>query len=168
MEELKLGTAIQTPGGFSPVINHQHREAESIVEYLRLITADGNVELTGSHYLEVNAVTVPASQAKVGDLLTHSSGKHSEIIQIEKFQGRGAYAPYTGTDYFYVNGFKVNEFASPCPLSVCRYSTMPLRWLHEHTGEGFHPYLALLLKMDRFIGENWFYQFLYSLARSYS
>jgi Hint module/Trypsin len=131
MEQLQIGDMVQVAGGnFEAVYSFCKKNADTIVDYLHIYTADLNKPLVISpnHLVYVVVVSskgsapptaVEGRTVRVGDSLVMADGTLTKVVQLAQGDKRGFYAPYTSSGTIIVNQLQASVYASTVtgPLS---------------------------------------------------
>lgn len=129
MSQLQLGDRVAVGGGlFSEVFMFTHRIAEGTHDFVKLDSESGaSLRLTAGHFLPINGRYVPASAAKIGDLVQLANGLSSRIVSIESVKDTGLYNPQTAHGDIVVDGIRASTYTTAVEPRVAHALLAPLR-----------------------------------------
>lgn len=114
MDALKIGDSILTSSNvYSKVYTFGHYSPEGKMDVVEIRTnhMDKALEVSPLHMLYVNKKLVPASQVKVGDILTSVNGLVAKVQSVRTVHGvKGVYAPHTVEGNLVVNGVVASNY----------------------------------------------------------
>jgi hypothetical protein len=142
MEQLQIGDLVQVANGsYEPIYSFCKKNANSLVDYLHIFTANLKkpLVLTPNHLVYVvsaddvlsAARAVEGKAVRVGDSLIMGDGTLTKVVKLSHGKKRGYYAPYTSSGTIVVDHLQASVYASTPsgPLSSTSTSTSP--WLFQ-------------------------------------
>jgi len=118
IDELSVGTLIQTAAGVEPVTALMHAEPAKKSPFFRFHTADASMAITDGHWLFVNGVERDPSTVKVGELLTTLCCGEQPVTEIEATVEQGLFHITTPSNSYYADGVLSSTYVDFVPLHV--------------------------------------------------
>jgi len=114
LKNLKLGDIVLTGNGYyQPIYSFGHRNSNSEIEYLKIITKSSEIIMSRDHMIFLDGGrSVPAGHVKIGDKLVATDDETSTVLDFKNVRAQGAFAPFTASGTIVVNGFKASSFVS--------------------------------------------------------
>lgn len=95
MGDVEVGDfVLSSDGEYSQVFMWTHRITKGLHSFVRLDTDSGKpIELSDGHFIEINAIPLPAGSAKIGDKLRLSCGCLATVLKKCIVKRIGPYYP---------------------------------------------------------------------------
>lgn len=120
IDELTVGTLIQTAAGVEPVTAFLHAEPGRSETFFRFHTANASMAITNGHWLFVNGVERDPSTVKVGELLTTLCCGEQPVTEIEMRREQGLFHITTPSNSYYADGVLSSTYVDYVPQTVWR------------------------------------------------
>lgn len=133
MEDLQIGDRVKVahPDEYSEVYFFSHRHPSTISKSIRIDTSIEGVSLTLSpgHILYANGIPIPASQAKVGDIVrvSYEDQEDATVTKILTMFTDGLHNPHTLHGDIIVNRVVTSTFTSAVHPSFARVLLLPMK-----------------------------------------
>jgi hypothetical protein len=142
MEQLQIGDLVQVANGsFEPIYSFCKKNADSLVDYLHIFTANLKkpLVLTPNHLVYVvsaddvlsAARAVEGKAVRVGDSLIMGDGTLTKVVKLSHGKKRGYYAPYTSSGTIVVDHLQASVYASTPSGPLSSTSTLASPWLFQ-------------------------------------
>lgn len=132
MDQLVVGDSVRVgPNEFSEVYYFSTEMTDVTTKFVKITTANAELQLTQNHFLYVNGELQTASEVKAGDVVVLADGTKSPVTAVDSAWGPGLYNPHTLNGDIVVDGVKTSTYTEAVHPRLAHALLMPLRTMYS-------------------------------------